>query len=81
MSNHVPVKVPKLTMAAVEVVFLEWLVGDGARVEEQQPIYSVETDKVEVDVESPAAGVLRHGSVEENQEYPVGHEVGVIETE
>ena len=79
MSNSVPVVVPKLTMAAVEAVFIGWLVDDGSKVENQQPIYSVSTDKVEVEVESPAAGVLRHGDVEVDGEYPVGHQVGAIE--
>lgn len=79
MSNTVSVQVPKLTMAAVEAVFLGWLVEDGAQVEAQQPIYTVATDKVEVEVESPATGVLRHGDVEEDEDYLVGHELGVIE--
>jgi pyruvate/2-oxoglutarate/acetoin dehydrogenase E1 component/biotin carboxyl carrier protein len=79
MSNTVSVQVPKLTMAAVEAVFLGWLVEDGAQVTAQQPIYTVATDKVEVEVESPAAGILRHGDVEEDEDYLVGHELGVIE--
>lgn len=79
MTNTVPVQVPKLTMAAVEAVFLGWLVEDGATVEAQQPIYTVATDKVEVEVEAPASGVLRHGDVEEDEDYVVGHELGVIE--
>jgi pyruvate/2-oxoglutarate dehydrogenase complex dihydrolipoamide acyltransferase (E2) component len=79
MSNTVPVVVPKLTMAAVEATFLGWLVNDGAQVQQQQPIYTVATDKVEVEVEAPAAGILRHGSAENEVEYPVGTELGVIE--
>ncbi|HEY3684729.1 MAG TPA: biotin/lipoyl-containing protein [Streptosporangiaceae bacterium] len=79
MSDTVPVRVPKVTMAAVDATFLGWLVGDGTRVRELQPIYAIATDKVEVEVESPAAGVLRHGEVETDADYPVGTQVGVIE--
>ena len=76
MTSSISVQVPKLTMAATDAVFLGWLVDDGATVEAQQPIYTVATDKVEVEVEAPASGVLRHG---EDEEYDVGHELGVIE--
>lgn len=79
MTHTVSVQVPKLTMAATDAVFLGWLVDDGATVEAQQPIYTVATDKVEVEVEAPASGVLRHGEVEEDEDYAVGHELGVIE--
>lgn len=79
MTNTISVQVPKLTMAAVEAVFLGWLVEDGSQVEAQQPIYTLATDKVEVEVEAPAAGILRHGDVEEDEDYLVGHELGVIE--
>lgn len=77
----VPVRIPKLTMAAVEVTFLEWLVEDGASVVEGRPIYLVATDKVETEVESAATGVLRHGDVEPEADYPVGTEIAVIETD
>lgn len=79
MTSSISVQVPKLTMAATDAVFLGWLVDDGATVEAQQPIYTVATDKVEVEVEAPASGVLRHGEVEEDEDYDVGHELGVIE--
>jgi pyruvate/2-oxoglutarate dehydrogenase complex dihydrolipoamide acyltransferase (E2) component len=75
----IPVRLPKLTMAATEGTFVDWLVADGARVVEDQPLYVLETDKVEVEVASPAAGVLRHGSVEAGQTYPVGTQVAAIE--
>lgn len=75
----VSVKVPKLTMATTEVTFLEWLAEDGETVEEEQPIYIVATDKVENEVSAPASGILRHGSVEAEEVYPVGHEIATIE--
>lgn len=79
MSERVPVSIPKVAMSVEEVVFLEWLVEDGATVQEGDHIYSVGTDKVDMDVEAAASGVLRHGDVKEQETYPVGAEVGYIE--
>jgi 2-oxoglutarate dehydrogenase E2 component (dihydrolipoamide succinyltransferase) len=70
---------PKLTMAATEATFLEWLVGDGAAVIAEEPLYVVASDKVESEVPSPAAGVLRHGKAEPEIAYPVGTMLGAIE--
>ncbi|MBY4039200.1 biotin-requiring enzyme family protein [Rhodococcus fascians] len=81
MSSTVSVQIPKLNMAAVDATFVEWLVEDGQHVDEEQVIYTAATDKVEVEVEAPATGILRHGSVEADSEYAVGTEVGVIEVE
>jgi pyruvate/2-oxoglutarate dehydrogenase complex dihydrolipoamide acyltransferase (E2) component len=79
VSERVSVLIPKVSMAAEEAIFIEWLVDDGAAVTEGQYIYSVETDKAEVEIESPGAGVLRHGKAVPDETYPVGHEVGHIE--
>ena len=81
MSKVVPVNMPKLTMAAVEGTFMEWLVEDGERVEENQPLYMVETEKVETEVPSPATGVLRYGVAEDQKMYPVGTELAIIEAD
>jgi len=77
--SRVAVSIPKVSMAAEEATFVEWLVPDGSTVEEGEIIYTVATDKVEVEVEAAAAGVLRQGQVEAEQVCPVGHEIGWIE--
>lgn len=53
------VRIPKLGMSMTEGVLVEWLVDDGAIVEEGAPIYTLETDKANQEVESPASGKLR----------------------
>ncbi|MEW2622464.1 lipoyl domain-containing protein [Streptomyces sp. NPDC048106] len=80
MSDRVPVTIPKVAMSAEEAVFIEWLAADGAGVQEGETIYTVGIDKTDVDVEAVASGVLRHGDVEPNETYPVGTEIGCIET-
>jgi 2-oxoglutarate dehydrogenase E2 component (dihydrolipoamide succinyltransferase) len=79
MSEQVPVRMPKLGMAAVDAMFVEWLVADGAHVAAEQPLYLVATDKVETEVPSPAAGVLRHGTAESETVYPVGTQLATID--
>jgi 2-oxoglutarate dehydrogenase E2 component (dihydrolipoamide succinyltransferase) len=79
MTSQVPVQMPRLNMAALEGTFLSWVVADGTHVREQQVIYTAATDKVEIDIEAPATGVLRHGDAVEEQDYPVGTQLGYIE--
>jgi pyruvate dehydrogenase E2 component (dihydrolipoamide acetyltransferase) len=56
-------------------VVARWLVADGAAVSRGEPLYEVETSKVQVTVESPASGVL-YQRVGEGTEVAVGVEVG-----
>jgi pyruvate/2-oxoglutarate dehydrogenase complex dihydrolipoamide acyltransferase (E2) component len=79
MAAEIPVLLPKLTMAATEGTFVEWLVADGQRVNEDDPLYVIETEKVETEVAAVATGVLRCGPVEPGEVYPVGTRLGVIE--
>ena len=58
----------------------EWLVEDGAIVEEGQPIYSLETDKSVQEIEAPASGRLSQ-KVAADETYPVGTEIGEITPE
>ncbi len=51
---------PKLGLTMEEGRIVSWLVADGAAVQVGTPVLHIETDKVESDVESPAAGRLHH---------------------
>jgi pyruvate dehydrogenase E2 component (dihydrolipoamide acetyltransferase) len=51
--------VPQLSLAMEEARVLRWLVPDGATVEAGQPVVEIETDKATLEMEAPAAGVLR----------------------
>ena len=51
---------------------VEWYAAEGAHIERGAPLYSVETDKATVDVESPAGGVLLRIDAEADRDYPVG---------
>jgi 2-oxoglutarate dehydrogenase E2 component (dihydrolipoamide succinyltransferase) len=53
-------RVPKLGMSMTEVTIVDWVVPDGTPVEAGQVVLTVETDKVEQEIESPDAGTLVH---------------------
>lgn len=72
--------IPKLQMSTTEGTLVEWLVDDGAMVEEGQPIYCFETDKSVQEIEAPESGQLSR-KVEAGETYPVGTEIGEILSE
>ncbi len=74
------IKMPKLDVTMTEGTFLGWLVPDGTTVDEGEDLYTVGTDKVSTDIPSPSAGVLRHGPVVQDENYPGGTTLGVLET-
>ena len=56
---------PDIGEGLTEAEIVRWLVPEGERVEADQPVVEVETDKAVVEIPSPYAGtVLRHGGVE-----------------
>jgi pyruvate/2-oxoglutarate dehydrogenase complex dihydrolipoamide acyltransferase (E2) component len=73
-----PLQIPRLEMAMTEGGLAEWLVADGAQVNEGDPIYVLETSKASQDVVAPASGVLRHKAAA-GEIYPVGTDIGEIE--
>jgi pyruvate/2-oxoglutarate dehydrogenase complex dihydrolipoamide acyltransferase (E2) component len=72
------INIPKLGWTMEEGTLTEWLVEEGSTVNEGDPLYILETDKVDNEVVAPAAGVLRRRGVA-GEVYPVGTEIGTIE--
>ena len=54
------VEIPGMGESVSEVILIEWLKDDGERVERDEPICVLETDKANVDLPSPASGTLKH---------------------
>lgn len=71
------IRVPSLGVGMTEGVLAEWLVADGANVAEGEPIYLLEAEKVETEIESPASGVLRQVGVK-GETYQVGELIAEI---
>lgn len=70
-------RIPKVAVSMQEGILTSWLVADGQAVTEGQPIYALELEKSTLDVESPAAGVLKHIGVE-GTTYKVGDVIGEV---
>ena len=66
------VTMPKWGMSMQEGVLTEWLVAVGDTVSEGQPLATVETEKVDAEVEAPGAGVVAELLVEAGNEVEVG---------
>jgi pyruvate/2-oxoglutarate dehydrogenase complex dihydrolipoamide acyltransferase (E2) component len=69
--------IPRLEMGMTEGNLAQWLVEDGAQVNEGDPIYVLETDKAAQDITAPASGKLVQRAAA-GQTYPVGEEIGEI---
>jgi len=50
---------PKLGFSMNEGTLAEWLVADGAAVEQGQPLFSLESDKSVEEIQAPASGTLK----------------------
>lgn len=61
-----------------EGTLVEWLVEDGAQVSAGDPLYLIETDKTESEIEAPATGIL-HIEAEPGDVLEVGTPIGEIE--
>jgi pyruvate dehydrogenase E2 component (dihydrolipoamide acetyltransferase) len=74
----VDVFMPKMSdhMETGEIV--SWLVGEGERVEEGQPLLEVMTDKATAELDAPASGILTGIRAAEGTEIPVGETIAFI---
>jgi 2-oxoglutarate dehydrogenase E2 component (dihydrolipoamide succinyltransferase) len=68
----VSVRLPELGESVVEGTVSKWLVKEGDRVELDQPLVEVTTDKVDAELPSPVAGVLEKILVPEGETVAVG---------
>ncbi|MEZ4634988.1 MAG: lipoyl domain-containing protein [Caldilineaceae bacterium] len=78
MAKH-PIYMPKFGMTMTEGLIVAWHVSEGDKVAQGDPLFTVETEKVDTDVEAPAAGVLVDVEYEVDDEVPVGEIVAYID--
>lgn len=72
-------KMPKVGDAANEVVIMEMLVQVGDAIAEGQNLFTVETDKAQVEVPAPYGGTVKEILVKVGDEVPTGAPTLVIE--
>src|SRR2546425_6152889 len=69
---------PALELAQETGKVLRWLKSPGDTVQKGEPIVEIETDKVTVEIEAPAAGVLRDVSAQAGDVVPVGRTIATV---
>ena len=74
------VTMPQLGESVAEGTIGKWLKQPGDTVEKYEPLLEVITDKVNAEVPSPFAGVLKEILVEEGATVPNNAEIAIIET-
>ena len=72
--------VPILGESISEATVAKWLKNKGDQVEIDEPLVELETDKVNIEVPSPAQGILSQIKFNNGQKVDVGAELGLIET-
>ena len=73
-----PITMPKFGMTMTEGTIVRWSVADGDRVEKEQPIAEIETEKIVNDLEAPASGTLTSILFDEGTTVQVGEIIGWI---
>ena len=72
------VRMPRPGDAITEAEVTDLYVADGAHVSEGDPLYQIATDKVEMDIEAPASGIVTW-KISAGTTYDVGELLAVIE--
>jgi pyruvate dehydrogenase E2 component (dihydrolipoamide acetyltransferase) len=74
----VEVIMPALGMSQETGKLLRWIKNEGEAVTKGEPLMEIETDKVTVEIEAPADGILAGVSAAEGEDIPVGRAVAFV---
>lgn len=72
---------PKMGESVIEATITKWLKGVGDKLEEDDSIVEIATDKVDSEIPSPVDGVLTDVLFEEGDVVPVGTVIALVKTE
>jgi pyruvate dehydrogenase E2 component (dihydrolipoamide acetyltransferase) len=75
----VDIVMPQMGESIFEGTITKWLKKPGDKVERDEPLFEISTDKVDAEIPSPSAGVLKEIKVGEGQTVPIQTIVGVID--
>src|SRR5438270_3891937 len=73
------VVMPQMGESIVEGTLTKWLKKPGERVERDEPLFEISTDKVDTEIPSPAAGTLAEVLVEEGKTVGINTVVARID--
>jgi pyruvate dehydrogenase E2 component (dihydrolipoamide acetyltransferase) len=77
----VDVVMPQMGESIFEGTITKWLKKPGDKIERDEPLFEISTDKVDAEIPAPAAGVLKEVKVSEGQTVPVQTVVATIEAD
>src|SRR5919204_3306138 len=72
------VVMPQMGESIAEGTIVRWIKKVGEKVDRDEPLFEISTDKVDAEIPSPAAGVLTDIRVREGETVPVNSVVAVI---
>jgi pyruvate dehydrogenase E2 component (dihydrolipoamide acetyltransferase) len=75
----VDVIMPQMGESIFEGTITKWLKKPGDRIERDEPLFEISTDKVDAEIPAPSAGVLKEIKVPEGQTVPIQTVVALIE--
>ena len=75
----VDVIMPQMGESIFEGTITKWLKKPGDKIERDEPLFEISTDKVDAEIPSPSAGVLKEIKVNEGQTVPIQTIVAVID--
>jgi len=76
----IDVVMPQMGESIFEGTITKWLKKAGDKVERDEPLFEISTDKVDAEIPAPSAGVLKEIKVAEGQTVPVQTVVAVIDS-
>ncbi len=77
----VDVIMPQMGESIFEGTITKWLKKPGDKIDRDEPLFEISTDKVDAEIPSPSAGVLKEIKVTEGQTVPIQTIVAVIDAD
>ncbi len=74
----IDIYMPQLGLTMTQGNVIRWLKSEGQAVRKGEPLVEIETDKVKLDLESPADGILGPILVREGASIPIGQVLGHV---
>src|SRR5215467_13434228 len=75
----VDIVMPQMGESIFEGTITKWLKKPGDKVERDEPLFEISTDKVDAEIPSPSAGVLKEIKIKEGQTVPINTVVATID--
>ncbi len=80
MEDSIQIILPKLGESILSATIVQWFKKPGDRIERDEPLLEVSTDKVNSEIPSPVAGILQEILAHPDQELQVGEPLALLST-